>query len=584
MNNPLAFLISKTRSVMKCCALLSLYLSISAVAQAQPVDAPADQRANPAVLAHQKTLVPGLKRIGNRVYGAEFMGYSNFGFIEGDTGIIVVDAGWFPAPTANAVALLREHTTKPIIAVIYTHLHMDHYGGIQSILSKQDSDIPVYGPTDWQATVAMSENVTQKATFRRAFMQMGIPLVEGLDGTVGNGIGPSPRLEANDALSYPPTIEVSEAMSLTIDGVALDIFPAEGDVPEHLWVWLPDDEVLFVGDAPPHGVFPAVETARFEMGRDPNKMMASVQKAIDLNPQAIIPGHSRILDQQADIRELMSLTRDTIQFLIDQVDRFYLSNRSVDDLLNTIELPPAVANHPQLQPYYHRWEWMMQQRFVKRSGFIDDWMDYLSHNAYDEAARLVPALGGRDTVIELATTNVTSDPQWAARLATYLLLTNPDDTEARQVRQQASIRFAQVTTSTNQRNYLLGLVAEESGDIDFDRMLRGPISVSLAKLDDAALLARLRSRLIAEKADDVDMTIRLTLDDSQAYDLQIINNILRVSWPDKERPITATWTTNRKTIIAVLTNQLSLAQALSNNRIVSNGSPLTSRRFASLFE
>ena len=415
-------------------------------------------------------------------------------------------------------------------------------------------------------------------------MQMGIPLVEGLDGTVGNGIGPSPRLEANDALSYPPTIEVSEAMSLTIDGVALDIFPAEGDVPEHLWVWLPDDEVLFVGDAPPHGVFPAVETARFEMGRDPNKMMASVQKAIDLNPQAIIPGHSRILDQQADIRELMSLTRDTIQFLIDQVDRFYLSNRSVDYLLNTIELPPAVANHPQLQPYYHRWEWMMQQRFVKRSGFIDDWMDYLSHNAYDEAARLVPALGGRDTVIELATTNVTSDPQWAARLATYLLLTNPDDTEARQVRQQASIRFAQVTTSTNQRNYLLGLVAEESGDIDFDRMLRGPISVSLAKLDDAALLARLRSRLIAEKADDVDMTIRLTLDDSQAYDLQIINNILRVSWPDKERPITAAWTTSRETIIAVLTNQLSLAQALSNNRIVSNGSPLTSRRFASLFE
>ena len=91
MNNPLAFFISKTRSVMKCCALLSLYLSISVVAQAQPVDAPADQRANPAVLAHQNTLVPGLKRIGNRVYGAEFMGYSNFGFIEGDTGIIVVD-------------------------------------------------------------------------------------------------------------------------------------------------------------------------------------------------------------------------------------------------------------------------------------------------------------------------------------------------------------------------------------------------------------------------------------------------------------------------------------------------------------
>ena len=172
----------------------------------------------------------------------------------------------------------------------------------------------------------------------------------------------------------------------------------------------------------------------------------------------------------------MTLTRDTIQFLIDQVDRFYLTNRSVDDLLNTIDLPPAVAAHPQLQPYYHRWEWMMQQRFTKRAGFIDDWMDYMSHNAYDEAARLVPALGGRDKVIEMAEANVSSDPQWAARLATYLILTNENDEEARQVRQLASIRFAQVTSSTNQRNYLLGLVAEENGDIDFDRMLRAPVA------------------------------------------------------------------------------------------------------------
>ena len=221
---------------------------------------------------------------------------------------------------------------------------------------------------------------------------------------------------------------------------------------------------------------------------------------------------------------------------------------------------------------------------MKRSGFIDDWMDYLSHNAYDEAARLVPALGGRDTVIELATTNVTSDPQWAARLATYLLLTNPDDTEARQVRQQASIRFAQVTTSTNQRNYLLGLVAEESGNIDFDLMLRGPISVSLTKLGDAALLARLRSRLVAEKADDVDMTVRLTLDNSQVYDLRIINNILRVTWPDDERTVMSEWSTDRATLIGALTNEFTLVQALEKRAIRVLRNTQGSQEFASLFE
>ena len=558
---------------------------LASTAFAQPVTAPTDQRVNPAVLAHQATLIPGLQKLGTRVYGAEFMGYSNFGFIETDNGIIVVDAGWFPTPTANAYALLREQTDKPVIAVIYTHLHMDHYGGIQAILPSENAgDIPIYGPADWEATIAMGQSVTHKATLRRAFMQMGIPIPEGLEGTVGNGIGPSPRLERFDALTYSPNIEVSEKIAINIDGVDLEIFPAEGDVPEHLWVWLPEDRILFSGDAPPHGVFPAVETARFEMGRDPNKMMASVQKTIDLDPLAIVPGHSSIISDHSEIRELMTLTRDTIQFLIDQVDRFYLTNRSVDDLLNTIDLPPAVAAHPQLQPYYHRWEWMMQQRFIKRAGFIDDWMDYMSHNAFDEAERLVPALGGRNKVLEMAEANISSDPQWAARLATYLILSDQSDEEARQVRQQASIRFAQVTSSTNQRNYLLGLVAEENGDIDFDRMLRGPLTGSLRLLDDGELLGRLRNRVIAENADNIDITVRLDLSDGEIYDLRIINNVLRVSWPDEERPVASNWRTDRATVIGVLTDEMSLSDAVSSGRIAVTGNARQTQTFAALFE
>jgi len=566
--------------------LIATFIGVLAnTALAQPVTAPTDQRVNPAVLAHQATLIPGLQKLGIRVYGAEFMGYSNFGFIETDNGVIVVDAGWFPTPTANAYALLREQTDKPVIAVIYTHLHMDHYGGIQAILPNEKvDDIPIYGPADWEATIAMGQSVTHKATLRRAFMQMGIPIPEGLEGTVGNGIGPSPRLERNDALSYPPTIEVPEKIAINIDGVDLEIFPAEGDVPEHLWVWLPEDRVLFSGDAPPHGVFPAVETARFEMGRDPNKMMASVQKTIDLDPLAIVPGHSSIISDHSEIRELMTLTRDTIQFLIDQVDRFYLTNRSVDDLLNTIDLPPAVAAHPQLQPYYHRWEWMMQQRFIKRAGFIDDWMDYMSHNAYEEAERLVPALGGRNKVLEMAEASVSSDPQWAARLATYLILTNENDEEARQIRQLASIRFAQVTSSTNQRNYLLGLVAEENGDIDFDRMLRNPIAGALRLLDDGELLGRLRNRVIAENADNVDITVRLDLTDGEVYDLRMINNVLRISWPDEERVVASNWRTDRATVIGVLTDEMSLSEAITSGRIAASGNARKTQTFASLFE
>ena len=136
----------------------------------------------------------------------------------------------------------------------------------------------------------------------------------------------------------------------------------------------------------------------------------------------------------------------------------------------------------------------------------------------------------------------------------------------------------------DRRNYLLGLVAEENGDIDFDRMLRGPVAESLQLADDSELLSRLRNRVIAEQADNVDIVVRLALTDGETFDLHLINNILRVSWPDEERITSGQWTTDRQTIIAILTDELSMTEALTSGRIKASGDQQCHQRFAKLFE
>jgi len=119
-------------------------------------------------------------------------------------------------------------------------------------------------------------------------------------------------------------------------------------------------------------------------------------------------------------------------------------------------------------------------------------------------------------------------------------------------------------------------------------MLRGPIAGSLNRLDDAELLNRLRNRVIAEQANHVDITVRLALTDGDAYDLRIINNVLRVSWPDEERVIASHWQTDKATIIAVLTDELTLAESLRSGRIATSDNTRDSARqnriFAGLFE
>ena len=391
---------------------------------------------------------------------------------------------------------------------------------------------------------------------------MGMLLPQGAEGTVGNGIGPSPIPEPNDPLSYPPNIDVSHTLDLEIAGVPLRIMPMEGDVTEHLWVWLPQDKILFSGDSPPHGVFPAVETARFEIGRNPEEMLRSVETSLALAPTAIVPGHSRILQGREEIDTIMTLTRDAIDFLIDQVNRYFLTNRSVDALLDTQHLPPAIAENAELQPYYHRWEWMVRQRFIKLAGFIDDSMDYLTLNELEEARRLVPLLGGRERVLALANTSVEGDPRWAARLATYLLQVDAGDGEALEIRQNAFLKVAQTTSSANERNYLLGLILEEKGDIDFTKQL-APLNLrAYSGLSSASLLQRLKYRFKAEIADNIELSLTVNVE-GESFQLAVKNNVLRIKPVEPSKLVDAQL--SRSTLVAITARTQTLGEAAGWN-------------------
>ena len=518
-----------------------------------------EQRVNPELLELQQKQKPILRKLGERVYATEFIGYSNHGFIEGEDGIIVIDGGWFPTTTQRAISELREFTDKPVAAIIYTHLHLDHFGGIGPIMADQPTDIPVYGPAGWEQWVTRLLRQDRESILRRVYLQMGMFLPQGEDGTVGNGIGPSPIPEPNDPLSFPPTIDIDQPLDVVIAGVPLRIMPMEGDVTEHIWVWLPEDRILFSGDSPPHGVFPAVETARFEIGRNPDEMLRAVETSLALQPEAIVPGHSRILRGREEIDRIMSETRDAIGFLVDQVNRFFLANRSADELLDTVSLPPAITASPDLQPYYHRWEWMVRQRFVKLGGFIDDSMDYLSLNELEESRRLVPLLGGVDRVLALAETSIDGDPRWSARLATYVLHTNNENDAARAIRQRAFLKVAQTTTSANERNYMLGLILEEQGKINFQRQLAPLNQRAYGQLSNRVLLERLKARLQAENADHINQRLLLTVVQDH-FLLTLRNNVLLIEdaleeddWPD-----TARATMTREELIAVVAHVASL--------------------------
>lgn len=182
-------------------------------------------------------------------------------------------------------------------------------------------------------------------------------------------------------------------------------------------------------------------------------------------------------------------------------------------------------------------------------GFIDDSMDYLTHNEIREARRLVPLLGGRERVLALADTSLEGDPRWAARLATYLIQVDSNDREAMAVRQRAFLKVAQITNSANERNYLLGLILEENGEMDFAKQLAPLNSRAYAKLPNETLLSRLKYRFRAEAADDLELSVRLEVE-GEHFSLTVSNNVLHVQ-PQSQPKVTDVML-DRNDLVAVI--------------------------------
>ena len=146
-------------------------------------------------LWRQSTLAAkqGLYEVVEGIYQVRGLDLSNITFIEGDTGVIVIDPLISTETAAAALALYRAHRgDRPVVAVIYTHSHVDHFGGVLGVTTQADVDagkVAVIAPEGF-IEHAVQENVyAGTAMARRAGYMYGAVLARGPQGQVGCGLG-----------------------------------------------------------------------------------------------------------------------------------------------------------------------------------------------------------------------------------------------------------------------------------------------------------------------------------------------------------------------------------------------------------
>ena len=511
--------------------------------------------ASPRLVAHSRRMAQRIYRVAGRVYCAVGYALANVIFVVGDGGLVVVDTTESKeggeAALADFYQAAPHAAALPVRAVVYSHNHSDHIGGVRAFA--QEADVQS-GATWIIAHESLMETVINNAALvgqilsTRSAYSFGALLEVGAEGNINSGIGPI--LARGKSTFFAPTHTFQDRWEVTLAGVRFTFLHAPSEADDEIIAYLPDLKVLLSAEVIQGECFANVHTIRGTRYRDPVQWVRTIdvmrgmvdgvdQAGADAAVQFMVPAHGRPVAGQANIAELLTAYRDAIAFTHDQAVRFINKGYTPDELAETLPaLPPHLAAHAWLGEYYGTVKHSVRQVFSGQLGWFDGdpaTLDPLPRA--ERARRLVALMGGAARVQTEAQAALDGgDARWAAELASYLVRMDAADTPATQAAKQlkaAALRaqgFA--SDNINWRNWMLTAARELEGAYDKLPYRGGAGFASediLAALPLENLLQFLTVRVAAERCFDAHHIIALHFTpDQKTYVLELRRGVLQI--------------------------------------------------------
>jgi len=476
---------------------------------------------------HSSTFDKGVIKVTDNIHVAIGYGLANSIMIEGETGLIIIDTMETQQEAKLVLAEFRKISNKPVKAIIYTHNHTDHVFGAATF-AKAGDNVEIYAHESTQYYINRVVNTLRPTLVTRSMRMFGSHLAQ--DELVNAGIGPFLGVKQHSNLhSMTPTKTFKEQLSVTIDGIEIQLVHAPGETEDQLFVWLPQQKVLMPGDNI-YKTFPNLYTIRGTYYRDVTKWISSLDKMRRLQPDYIIPSHTRPIIGKDNISAILTVYRDAIQFVHDQTIRYMNQGLTIENVVKSVQLPQHLASHPYLQEFYGTVEWSVKSIFTGYMGWFDG--NATSLQPLPELLRnkkMVQLAGGADNLYQaLMGTLAEKDYQWGLMLADMLIGTE-FEAKAKSVKSQLLYNMAQLESNPNARHYYF-TQAKELENSNFDpAIFPKPQAEFMKQLPVASIFAAMPTSLIAEDTLDVVLTVEFWMSDiEQTFAIQIRNGIAEV--------------------------------------------------------
>ncbi|MEV3931150.1 MULTISPECIES: alkyl/aryl-sulfatase [unclassified Streptomyces] len=492
----------------------------------------------------------GLFEVVEGIYQVRGLDLSNVTFVEGATGVLVIDPLISTETAAAALALYREHRgERPVTGVLYTHSHADHFGGVKGVTTQEDVDagrVPVIAPEGFTEH-AVAENVyAGTAMARRAAYMYGAALARGPRGSVGAGLGQT--TSTGTVTLIPPTLFITETgQEETVDGIRMVFQMAPNtEAPAELLIHFPDLRALCTAEDATHTMHNLL-TLRGAVVRDPHAWSQALTESVDLfgtSTDVAFASHHWPTWGQERVVAFLEIQRDLYGYLHDQSLRLINKGWTGSEIAEHLELPPALESAWSTHGYYGSVSHNLKAVYQRYMGWFDGNPAHLwQHPPTEAGKRYVEFMGGADAVVGKARGSYEEgDFRWAAEVLSHVVFAEPGHAAARALLADVLEQLGYGAENGTWRNfYLSGAVELRDGRFGTPTVAASPDIV--ANLTPTMLFDAIAIQIDGPRAWDEKLTFDVHLTDAdERYRLRLRNGVLSYTAAPQRTPADATLT------------------------------------------
>jgi len=531
---------------------------------------------NPSLWRQSQLInVSGLFQVADGIYQVRNLDLSNMTIIEGAEGIVVVDPLVSEETSRVGIELYFKHRPKkPVKAVIYTHSHVDHYGGVRGVVSEADvkaGKAKVYAPEGF-LEAAVAENVFAGNTMsRRASYMYGNVLPPDPKGQVGAGLGST--TSAGTVTLIPPTDTVKKTGEKhTIDGLTYEFLMAPGsEAPSEMLWFIEEKKAIAAAEDCTHTLHNTYSLRGAKI-REPLPWSKYLNQALTMwgdRAEVMFAQHHWPTFGNAEVIKLLKSQRDLYRYINDETLRLANHGYTRDEIAERFQMPDSLAHVWASRGYYGSVSHNVKATYVLYLGWFDGNPATLHElTPVDSSRKYVEFMGGTDAVLAKAKESYAKgEYRWVAQVVNHVVFADPENRAARELQADALEQLGYQAESGPWRNFYLSGAKELREGV---KKLPTPNTASPDTVRAMTLemfFDFLSVRLNREKAAMAKAVFNLDFGDAGKYVLEMENGVLNHTANRQAENADATVTLSRDTLNKVFLREVTLADAIQSGDV-----------------